>query len=107
VPTRISRTDGEPLGIAAQYERRKVGDAWAYSFTMLTLNADTHPIFKELHRPDPKRPPELQDKRMVAILPRGLYDAWLDAPVEGSMEFMRRFPADRLNAEAWARGVVT
>ncbi|QHJ01750.1 SOS response-associated peptidase (plasmid) [Xylophilus rhododendri] len=101
VPTRISRSDGELLGIAGLYERRQAaGGGWAYSFTMLTLNADTHPIFKELHRPDPKRPAELQDKRMVAILPRGLYDAWLDAPAAGSMEFMRMFPADRLEALA-------
>ena len=33
---------------------------------------------------------------MVAILPRGLYSAWLDAPVESSMDFMRMFPAHRL-----------
>ncbi|WP_195812395.1 hypothetical protein [Xylophilus rhododendri] len=44
---------------------------------MLTLNAEMRPIFKELHR---RRPQELQDKRMVAILPRGLYAAWLMRP---------------------------
>jgi len=100
VPTRITRTDGELLGIAGLYERRKTGDgSYAFSFTMLTLNADAHPLFNQLHRPDPKRPVELQDKRMVAILPRGLYDAWLDAPAEQGMDFMRMFPADRLTAE--------
>ena len=101
VPTRITRADGLLLGIAGLYERRKAADGrWAFSFTMLTLNADAHPLFNQLHRPDPKRAPELQDKRMVAILPRGLYDAWLDAPPEASMDFMRMFPADRLLAEA-------
>lgn len=36
---------------------------------MLTINADDHPLFKHMHRPDLKRPPEKQDKRMVVILP--------------------------------------
>ncbi|WP_229722597.1 SOS response-associated peptidase [Xylophilus rhododendri] len=101
MPTRIARSDGELMGIAGLYERRPVGDGgWAYSFTMLTLNADVHPIFKELHRPDPTKPADLQDKRMVAILPRRLYDAWLDAPADRSMDFMRQFPADRLFAKS-------
>ncbi|MCZ2496453.1 SOS response-associated peptidase [Xylophilus sp. Kf1] len=100
VPTRITRTDGELLGIAGLYEHRRVDGRDAYSFTMLTLNADEHPMFNQLHRPDPKRAVEMQDKRMVAILPRGLYDAWLNARPEQSMEFMRMFPADRLTAEA-------
>lgn len=101
IPTRITRTDGDLLGIAGLYERRRTLDgAWAYSFTMLTLNADAHPLFNQLHRPDPKRSPECQDKRMVAILPRGLYKAWLDAPPGEAMDFMRMFPASRLVAES-------
>lgn len=40
----------------------------------------------------------LQDKRMVVILNEDAYDAWLDAPVEGSMEFLRQYPAERLLA---------
>lgn len=61
---------------------------------MLTLNADDHDLMKHMHRPDPKRPPEMQDKRMVVILPEGLYEAWLDA----SVDFIRQYPADRLLA---------
>jgi putative SOS response-associated peptidase YedK len=60
---------------------------WTDSFAMLTINADTHPIFRELHRPDPKRPAHMQDKRMLGILNQGDYDAWLDAPVEQSRDF--------------------
>lgn len=44
---------------------------------MQTINADTHPIFRELHRPDPKRPPHMQDKRMVVILYEDDYLRWL------------------------------
>ena len=69
---------------------------WELSFAMLTINADTHPLFQLMHRPDPKRPPEMQDKRMVVILPEAQYGEWLDAPPERSMDFMRQFPTERL-----------
>ena len=53
-----------------------------------------------MHRPDPKRPPEMQDKRLVVILPVGLYDAWLDAPAANASAFIRQYPADQLLATA-------
>jgi len=52
----------------------------------------------QMHRPEPKRPPEMQDKRMVAILPAAQYAEWLDAPPHRSMDFLRPFPADLLVA---------
>jgi putative SOS response-associated peptidase YedK len=99
IPTRISRADGETLGVAGLWSPWKSPtEGWVNSFTMLTINADTHPIFKELHRPDPKRPPHMQDKRMVVILHEEEYDAWLDAPPERSMDFMRQYPREKLIA---------
>lgn len=65
---------------------------------MLTINVDAHPIFKELHRPDPKRPADKQDKRMAVILDEEEYGALLDAPAKRSSDFLRRYAADRLNA---------
>lgn len=62
------------------------------------MNADSHPIFKELHRPDLKREPHSQDKRMVVILNEDSYEAWLDAPAEKSKEFVRQYSADQLTA---------
>ena len=70
------------------------------SFTMLTLNADTHDIFKELHRPDLTRPADKQDKLMVVILHEEDYAGWLDAPAERAMEFVRTYPAERLRVLA-------
>lgn len=97
VPTRIERADGETLGIAGLWNAWKSpAGQWVNSFSMLTINADTHPIFKELHRPDLRRPPDQQDKRMVVVLNEDAYDAWLDAPASQSMDFMRQFPAHRL-----------
>lgn len=66
---------------------------------MLTLNADTHSIIRELHRPDPKRSADKQDKRMVVILNEDAYAAWLDAPAEKSLDFIRHYPAEQLLAE--------
>ena len=100
IPTRISRADGAPLGVAGLWSPWKdpVTGAWNDSFTMLTINADTHPIFRELHRPDKKRAPEMQDKRMVVMLNEDSYAAWLDAPVEKSREFFVQYPAEKLIA---------
>ena len=99
VPTRITRADGESIGVAGLWQPWKSpAGEWVNSFTMLTISADTHAIFRELHRPDPKREPHLQDKRMVVILDDDIYSAWLDAPAEKSGEFLRQYQADRLVA---------
>ena len=82
--TRISRADGQTMGLAGLWNpwQDKVTGHWVHSFTMLTINADTHPIFRELHRPDPKRPADKQDKRVLVVLNEDAYDGWLDAPPE-------------------------
>ena len=99
IPTRFTAADGGTLGVAGLWQPWKSPEGeWVNTFTMLTLNADDHDLMKHMHRPDPKRPPDMQDKRMVVILPEGLYEAWLDAPAANSSEFMRQYPADRLTA---------
>lgn len=95
VPTRISRKDGGLMGIAGLWE------SWidpatrdeVLSFTMLTVNADSHPLMNQYHRPGDER-------RMVVVLPNGLHNDWLSAKPEQSMDFMREYPADRLIASA-------
>lgn len=98
IPTRFTAANDETLGVAGLWSPWKNPETarWELSFTMLTVNADDHPLFKQMHRPDLKRPPEKQDKRMVVILPEAQYGEWLDAPAECSMDFMRQFPAERL-----------
>lgn len=57
---RFSRADGKPGGLAG------VWNIWVdlttaeahESFTMLTLNANHHPIMSRMHKPDPKCPPD-------------------------------------------------
>ena len=91
VPTRIARADGEVMGIAGLWEewRDPATHQVLLSYTMLTVNADTHAFMRNYHRPE-------DEKRMVVILPRGLYRDWLNAPAEASGDFMRRYPAERL-----------
>lgn len=90
---RISRRDGQPLGIAGLWGwwRAPDGHEWL-SFTMLTINADGHPVFGRMHRPG-------EEKRMVAILDEAEYDAWLESPPARAASFLRPYPAERLHAE--------
>lgn len=104
VPTRIRRADGETLGIAGIWQPWRIPDGnWVLSFAMLTINVDSHPIFRHLHKPDPKLPADKQDKRMVVILEEDSYDAWLDAPIAASFDFMRPYAAEKLCAIGFQR----
>ena len=98
VATRITRADDAPLGVAGLWSSWKnpVTGLQHNSFTMLTINADTHPIFKELHRLDAKRPADKQDKRMVVILNEDSYDAWLTTTVVKAREFFVQYPTAKL-----------
>jgi len=58
---------------------------------MLTINADGHGLMENFHKPT-------DEKRMVAILPQDSYDAWLRVTPDGSMDFMRQYPAELLQA---------
>lgn len=91
--TRIGATDGKPLGIAGLWSwwRSPAGDH-VHSFTMLTINADTHPVMCNYHRPE-------DEKRMIVMLLEDDFDAWLDVPADRSMEFMRQCPAEALAGE--------
>ena len=92
VPTRITRADGEPMGIAGLWSswRSPKGDL-VFSYTMLTINADDHPLMRLFHKPT-------DEKRMVMVLPPDRYQDWLQAPTARSMDFMRLCTADLLQA---------
>lgn len=93
VPTRITRADGKPMGIAGLWSvwKAPTGDV-THSFTMLTINADDHVFMRQFHKPE-------DEKRMVVILEEGDYINWLQAPALESRDYLRQFPADSLMAE--------
>ncbi len=90
VATRIGAADGEPLGIAGLWSSWKSPKGeLIYSYTMLTINADEHPLMNLFHKPT-------DEKRMVVVLSPDRYQDWLEAPVTHSMAFMRRCSDDAL-----------
>ena len=88
--TGIASAEGEPLGIAGLWARwRSPQGELVHSYTMLTINADDHPLMKQFHKPG-------DEKRMVVILAPQHYQAWLAAAPVESLGFLRAWPAERL-----------
>ena len=78
------------MGIAGLWaSNRKATGEELLTFTMLTVNADDHELFKHFHKPG-------DEKRMVVILHEHQYDEWLTATPEKSKDFMRQYPAHLL-----------
>ncbi len=85
---RFRRADGQPWGLAGLWSvwiDKATGDEFE-SYTMLTINADGHPLMGRMHKPevDPKTglvlPLERQDKRSVIPIEAANFDQWLEAP---------------------------
>jgi putative SOS response-associated peptidase YedK len=91
VSTRIARVDGKPMGVAGLWECWKQGDQEIVSYTLLTVNANSHALMNRYGQNG-------NEKRMPAILNEGAYGAWLSAPLEKAREFMRAYPAQLLLA---------
>lgn len=93
IPTRISRADGLPMGIAGLWSSWRNPDGeLTFSFTMLTINADDHSFMRQFHKPE-------DENRMVVILPENHYNDWLQASAANSRDYLRQFPADELVAQ--------
>jgi putative SOS response-associated peptidase YedK len=91
IATRIEHVSGEALGIAGLWSSWKnPKNGWVHSFTMLTINADAHPLMKQFHQPT-------DEKRMVVILPPQHYAAWLDGE-SAVVEYMVPLDAEQLQA---------
>ena len=91
VPTRIARVDGQPMGVAGLWECWTQGEEEIVSFTLLTVNANSHALMNRYGQNG-------NEKRMPAILNEGAYGAWLNAPIDKAREFMRAYPAHLLLA---------
>lgn len=94
------RADGVPWGLAGLW------NAWTdittgeliESYTMLTINCDGHPIMGRMHKPDPKLPPDQQDKRSVVVIEAQGLEQWLSGSVDEAQELVRP-PSVRVFAE--------
>lgn len=93
---KIEDSEGKPLGIAGIWDWRPNGgldDQPLVSFSMLTINADDHPLMQRFHKPG-------DEKRMVVLLPPEEYPSWLHADPEVARSFFAPYPAEKLAAVA-------
>ena len=82
---RIAQAGDVPMGIAGLFASWRHPDGREMAtFAMLTVNADGHPLMQRFHRPG-------EEKRMVVILAREDYAAWLACPVAEAPRFLRRW----------------
>ena len=90
VPTRIRRSDGQPLALAGVWTgwRSPTGEVLR-SFSLLTVNADHHPFMRQFHKPD-------EEKRMVVVLPPHALQRWLQAPLAEATAWIQACAADVL-----------
>ena len=97
---RFRRADGAPWGIAGLWNTWTNKDTGELipSYTMLTINADAHPLMRRMHKPDHNLPPNRQDKRSLVAIELEDVDRWLYAPIEEAVELVRLTPPEMMEA---------
>jgi putative SOS response-associated peptidase YedK len=88
---KIGLASESPFAIASLWEKwisPATGEV-IVSFTMLTVNADDHAVFKLLHKPQ-------DEKRMVVILNPDSYETWLKGTLSDIAPLVRQCPAEVL-----------
>ena len=90
----IYRADNLPACIASIWERFvdiETGEV-IFSFSMLTINADGHPIMSHFHKPE-------DEKRSVVVLNDSQYLPWLLADTNKAREILKLSADGFLNAD--------
>ena len=89
---KIERRDERTFTVAAiwDYWKNPTGQG-LHSFSMLTINADGHPVMGRFHAPG-------DEKRSLVIVPPAHRDAWLAATPEEANGFLVPMPADEFTA---------
>lgn len=101
---RFARADGAPWGLAGLWNTwtDKTSGEIVESYTMLTLNADAHPLMRRMHKPDPKLGPDAQDKRSVVAIEFEDVDQWLHGTVDEARALVRLTPVEVFDAAPMA-----
>ncbi len=92
---RIERVDRSPFGLAGIWERqfRDDGSLW-WSFSMLTINADEHPLMRRFHRIG-------DEKRSIVVLADDTWGSWLTCrSTDDASHFLHGFDPETMRAEA-------
>lgn len=90
---KMALSDGHVFALAGIWERWYRDGREVMSFSMLTVNADDHPIMQRMHRPG-------DEKRMPVIIRREDYDRWLTVSPEEARRMCQTFPVDEMQAVA-------
>lgn len=85
---------GRGVGLPLEHLDREVHE----SYTMLTINADNDPLMSRMHRPDPKRPVDRQDKHSVIPIELEDVDTWLEGTVAEASKLLRLAPMEVYDA---------
>lgn len=76
----FTRSDHQLWGLAGLWNTwvdKSTGEL-IESYTMLTVNADDHPLMSRMHKPDPNLVQNEQDKRSVVAIEMADVDRWLN-----------------------------
>jgi len=98
VRERIHRADFAPMAVASIWERfiDHVTGEHIFSFSMLTVNADRHPVMQQFHKPD-------DEKRSIVVLQESDYRNWLQANQDQARKLLALAPDDFLTSESAPR----
>jgi len=101
---RFSRADGLPWGLAGLWSTwtDKATGEIVESYTMLTINADDHPLMSRMHKPNPGLPAGQQDKRSVVAIELRDVDRWLNGAPEEAAALVKAPGAELMAASPTA-----
>lgn len=91
---KIKRTDLKPIAVASIWEKfvdTETGEI-IFSFSMVTINADGHPVMKHFHKPE-------DEKRSIVVLNENDYARWLSANHNDARELLKLSPNNFLISE--------
>lgn len=92
---RVSREDGQPMLAAALHEQwtDPASGESVQSFSLLTANADAHPLLKRMHRPG-------DEKRQLRLVPLSMGLEWLATGPRLGLEWLGRLPDATLRGQS-------
>ena len=95
---RIRLASSQPFGIACVWDRWRDPESGqrVVSFSMLTVNADQHPMMKQFHKPG-------DEKRTPVVLAPDQFDQWLGADTATASSMMTWAHTPELAAQARPR----
>lgn len=97
---RFRRADAAAWGLAGlwgTWTDRATGEV-LQSYTMLTINADDHPLMRRMHKPDPALAADAQDKRSVIAIELADVEQWLHGTLQDAKELLRPPPLELIHA---------